>query len=82
MRLHRAVFSASELKLIASAESFHDVREPPLSTGNFVRLNGGGPNLMVVDVDGATTTVAWRDADGRTREAEFPRACVHRIPVA
>lgn len=82
MRLRRSVFSASELKLIASAESFHDVREPPLSTGNFVRLNSGGPLLMVVDVEADRITVAWRDAAGQAHECEFPRPCVHRVPVA
>lgn len=68
------------MKLIRSGESFRDSREPPLFTGNFVRLNSGGPKLLVVDDSHAHhVVVAWRDRDGLVHEQDFPRSSVHRI---
>ena len=68
------------MKLVARAESFRDPREPPLFVGNWVCLNSGGPNLLVVDEHIATVTVAWR-VSGETRERDFHRNCLHRVPL-
>lgn len=79
MKLFRRTFLADELKLVFIAESYQDSREPPLFTGNYVRLNSGGPRLMVVDTTDNSVTVAWRDRDGVVHEHDFPPVCVHRI---
>jgi uncharacterized protein YodC (DUF2158 family) len=65
------------MKLIAEAGSFRDSREPPLFVGNWVRLNSGGPKLLVVEEHTDTVTVAWR-VDGVTHERDFHRNCLHR----
>ena len=82
MSLWHRRFNASEIEFVAAAESFGDQREPPLVLGNFVRLNSGGPIMMVVDPDGQTLIAAWRDNIGKTHEHSFPVPCVHRIPIA
>jgi uncharacterized protein YodC (DUF2158 family) len=83
MKLRRKMIPANELAMVAASESFRDPREPPLSTGNYVRLNSGGPRLLVVEADTDTDTdsvvVAWRDNGGAVHEQEFPRACLHRL---
>jgi uncharacterized protein YodC (DUF2158 family) len=80
MKLCRRVIRTNDLVLVATAESFQDNREPPLSTGNFVRLNSGSPRLLVVDTSDDAVTVAWRDGAGLIHEQDFPRACLHRLP--
>jgi uncharacterized protein YodC (DUF2158 family) len=82
MSLSRRSIKASDLIQVASAASFADSREPPLSLGNFVRLNSGGPTLMVVDVAGDSITVAWQDRAGAVSEASFLRDCLHRVSPA
>jgi uncharacterized protein YodC (DUF2158 family) len=82
MSLNRRSIKASDLIRVASAESFMDSREPPLGLGNFVRLNSGGPIMMVVDREAAFVVVAWKDVDGRTHERRFPVPCVHRVSIA
>jgi uncharacterized protein YodC (DUF2158 family) len=52
-------------------------REPPLQIGNLVRLNSGGPILLVVDVSNQIT-VAWRDQSGCAHESTLPEKCLHR----
>jgi uncharacterized protein YodC (DUF2158 family) len=78
MSVKRAVSPASELTMISPAESFHDAREPPLVIGNRVRLNSGGPIMLVVDINDDAVIVAWRDSGG-SREHNFPALCVHRV---
>jgi uncharacterized protein YodC (DUF2158 family) len=82
MSLNRRSIKASDLIRVASAESFADSREPPLSLGNFVRLNSGGPTLIVVDVVGDSVTVAWQNGSGSISETSFLRACLHRVSPA
>jgi uncharacterized protein YodC (DUF2158 family) len=79
MSLHHMTISTDDLVLVFSAESFRNPHEPPLYTGNFVRLNSGGPRYLIVDKSGDTVTVAWRDGAGIVHERDFPEACVHRI---
>jgi hypothetical protein len=71
-------FDTSSLILIASAESFHDCAESPLSLGDIVHLNSGSPECLVIDLSKTTVGVSWRD-DQDTYEHEFPRVCVHRV---
>jgi len=82
MRLIQRRINANHLDLIAPADTFADSREPPLVMGNFVRLNSGGPTMVVVDIDGLTAICAWRASERKTREHSFPVACVHRVPIA
>ena len=82
MSLWQRRINASDLVRVHSVEFFADCREPPLSLGNFVRLNSGGPIMMVVDRDEPFVVVAWRDREGRTHEHCFPAPCVHRVPIA
>ncbi len=70
------------LRRIFAAEDFQDNREPPLRLGDIVKLNSGGPRLLVVDLLTADrVTTSWRDESGSTFEQEFPRASVHRTAV-
>jgi hypothetical protein len=48
-----------------------------MKIGNFVRLNSGGPTMMVVEIDGNAVTVAWRSKE-KVWERLFPLVCVHR----
>jgi uncharacterized protein YodC (DUF2158 family) len=84
MSLWRRRIKASDAVLIRSADSFADQREPPLWLGNYVRLNSGGPVMMVVDHDDdcAVVVVSWRDGGGSVCERLIPIACVHRVSVA
>ena len=66
---------AKELGLVARAQDFRRSGEPCLGIGSIVRLNSGGPRMMLVDLDGkGQITAAWGNA-----EASFPLAAVHRI---
>jgi uncharacterized protein YodC (DUF2158 family) len=82
MNLSQRRINARYLALIRPSESFADAREPPLRLGNLVRLNSGGPTMVVVDIEGPTAICAWRDRDGKTHEHSFPVACVHRVSIA
>jgi uncharacterized protein YodC (DUF2158 family) len=79
VKLNRQPIRANKLSLVAHSEDFQDPREPPLALGNVVRLNSGGPAMMVVDcASEQTVTVSWM-AGGKNHEQDFPRAGVHRI---
>jgi hypothetical protein len=82
MSLNQRGINASDLVRVNSAHTFADCREPPLRIGNFVRLNSGGPIMMVVDHDGLTVVVSWMDGRGSVCEHRFPIVCVHRVSVA
>jgi hypothetical protein len=60
-----------------------DEQEPPLTVGNYARLNSGGPKLLVVDTDlgerPGTVTVAWRESSYEVYERVFPRNCLRRL---
>lgn len=81
MKPFQRMIRVDQLEAVSPAESFRDAREPPLSTGNVVRLNSGSPRLMVVNIDGSAITVAWLDEDGGVHEREFRRECLHRAAV-
>ena len=53
-------------------------RETSFRIGEIVRLNSGGPKMLVVDTTLERITAAWRGADG-AEEIELPSACVHRV---
>jgi hypothetical protein len=82
MNLRGKGVNASDLVSLATAESFADGREPSLSLGNFVKLNSGGPTMVVVDIMGHAAMFAWRDHSGKVFERSFPLACVHRVSPA
>lgn len=73
--MKNGIFRANELRKVAAAPP-PDV--PPLGIGDRVILNSGSPPLLVVDCDGETVTVAWRDK-GLVDERHFPRGCVRRV---
>jgi uncharacterized protein YodC (DUF2158 family) len=46
--------------------------------GARVRLNSGGPEMLVVDLaESAAVVVSWRDRNGRVHERTFPNQCVY-----
>jgi hypothetical protein len=57
MSVKRKLIRADELILVTPAEAFHDSREPPLSIGDRVRLNSGGPPMLVVEREDNNLTV-------------------------
>lgn len=63
--------------MVAPANVFACEMEPPVGIGSVVRLNSGGPRMLVVDIEGDDVTVAWR-ATGKTHESVLPLPCVHR----
>jgi len=77
--LKRQTYPVQRLTSLAKAEEFIDAREPPLRLGDIVRLNSGGPAMMVVDI-GTSITVALSNegAEGGIVELNFPAPCVHR----
>jgi uncharacterized protein YodC (DUF2158 family) len=80
--LRRKSVALNRLELVARSEEFQDDREPPLSIGNVVRLNSGGPRTLVVDLpDEKSLTISWRDPEGSVQEASLPRDCFHRIDL-
>jgi len=72
------------LRKIAPVSAFVDEREPELRLGDVVRLNSGGPPMLVVDaLPGADEIiVAYRlHKNGKLTVNEWPigRVCVHRV---
>ena len=74
----RKRFDASSLRHIAGPEEFQDAREPEVGLGDLVRLNSGGPIMLVVDVDGDVVTTAWK-CSGLVVEHQWQRPCIHRV---
>ena len=46
--------------------------------GDIVRLNSGGPRMIVVDIDGGSIVAAWYGLDF-VKEAAFLPACIHHV---
>jgi uncharacterized protein YodC (DUF2158 family) len=47
--------------------------------GTRVRLNSGGPDMLVVDLmESTAVVVSWRDSFGNVHESRFPNQCVQR----
>jgi uncharacterized protein YodC (DUF2158 family) len=49
------------------------------AVGDRVRLNSGGPEMLVVDLTKAAVVVAWRDSNGYLHDRTYPNQCVYRI---
>lgn len=79
MGFRQQIFRASDLVRVDPSESFEHLQVPPLSTGDYARLNSGSPRLLVVDADETTLTVAWRDEGGIVCERTLPRPCLYRL---
>ena len=78
MTAKRRAFHASDLRRVASAESFQIKGEPPLRIGDLVVLNSGGPVCLVVDVNDGLVDVEWRRPDGSVEEMTANNVCFHR----
>ena len=65
-------FRTSELVLIARA-----TKDEPLTVGDRVRLNSGGPYGLVVDLAGAEATIAWK-INERIEEHTLSRVCLEK----
>ncbi len=78
--LNRRKCDPDALVLIAKAEDYASMLEPPWRLGYIVSLNSGGPQAMVVDIDkSAGITVAWHGGGDMPQEASFRAACLHRL---
>tara|TARA_R100001143_G_scaffold47167_1_gene42343 strand:- start:1683 stop:1946 length:264 start_codon:yes stop_codon:yes gene_type:complete len=76
MRVKRASFCPSDLEIVQP----HSV-DVALSAkiGDYVRLNSGGPQMMVVDDLGSRLVAAWRGPNDTTQEITLPKACCHFV---
>lgn len=72
-------FDGKRLRKVAQGSSFQDDREPRLRIGDIVRMNSGGPIMLVVDLNGPRVTTAWRARSGTVYEQKIPSICVHRV---
>ena len=81
MNINRKSFKPDDLSLVALASEFQDDRQPALRIGDIVRLNSGSAAVMVVDFEGDSVVVAYREKQGQVEEVTLPRPCVHRISV-
>lgn len=77
-RPNRKPIGIHNLRHIASSAEFQDIREPGFRIGDLVRLNSGGPIMMVVDIDGSKVTTAWATS-GQVAECSWFRPCLHRV---
>jgi hypothetical protein len=71
MNPNRRASRTDDLILVAQVESFHDPLEPPLNIGNKVRLNSGGPEMLVVEIDGDNVTAGY-NSSGELADTPFP----------
>jgi uncharacterized protein YodC (DUF2158 family) len=68
--MRREIFKSAELFLVTTPAP----NDPPLSFGEMVRLNSGGPSGLVVDIENADElVVAWGDT-----ESVIHRNCLAR----
>lgn len=72
-------FDLRKLQLVARAENFQDEREPSFKIGDLVRMNSGGPIMLVVDFEDDQVEVAWKRKDGVVEGYRWPRVCIHRV---
>lgn len=74
----RRRFVSRRLVVVAPAEAFRRAGEREPGFGDTVRLNSGGPVMLVVDAEpGGALTLAWEGDGGAVQEALLPSACVH-----
>src|ERR1022692_3573271 len=69
------------MRRLTTAESFRGPCEPKLRIGDVVMINSGGPESIVVDLEGNRVTVAWRDKCGDVHEMTLPEPCFPRVKL-
>lgn len=52
-----------------------------IKIGDMVRLNSGGPQMTVTEMDGDELTCKWFDSEQASHEDEFPLACVKPLTI-
>jgi uncharacterized protein YodC (DUF2158 family) len=72
MSLNRGRFSLSDLVKVGDAPP---PDSPPLIMGEFCQLISGGPDMLIVDIDGDALTVSWNEGEDTHT---FSRATVRR----
>jgi uncharacterized protein YodC (DUF2158 family) len=72
-------FPAAAIALVARGVDIPGTREQ-LHIGDCVRMNSGGPLMLVVAMEGESVTVAW-SAAGKSVEATFHRLCLAFQPA-
>lgn len=78
--LRRRSYPMDSLTVIATANYYRGKGEPSLVVGDRVRLNSGGPVLLIVHAEGGSIVAAWR-AD-KVFEMTAPALCFHRVKFA
>jgi uncharacterized protein YodC (DUF2158 family) len=51
---------------------------PPLRSGDLVRLRSGGPLMTVIGIEGDQVNCVWTDLDGHIGSERFPSEAVER----
>ena len=65
-------FSASAPSNIA----MQNQADPPLRSGDLVRLRSGGPLMTVIGIEGDLVNCVWTDLDGHIGSERFPIAAL------
>lgn len=71
--------NAEYLNLVQSGDDFQNTAEPDLTIGTIVRLNSGGPAMLVVDFEPDGKYVCGYKDGEKTTEITLPRECIHRV---
>lgn len=70
--------NASDLVFVGDGQSLRRPSDPPIGIGSMVILNSGGPEMLVVDVDGDKLTCSWMNG-GVAHETVLPEPTVHHV---
>ena len=76
MQPERRIFPSSRIARVARVDEIPGTQGPLF--GDHVRLNSGGPLMLVVDIDGERIAAATDDG----REYELPRPCLSLLARA
>ena len=49
----------------------------PFKIGQYVHLNSGSHDMVIVDFTATHAVVSWRDGGGDAKEKAFPLMCLH-----
>ncbi len=78
MKKNQKSFNVADLILVTDVTDFQNDCEPQLRLGDVVRLNSGGPNMLIVDLDGSgQVTAAYHDDE--VYEVTLPTVCCCRV---